>query len=87
MEIRPSIHQIVRLGFRIFLRVQLAACKPNFLSGWRRAAMVMIEELLIFLGGGGGKDERYTSIHSSKLICSAVVFFAGSAGRLRAQFL
>ena len=34
-----SIHpSIVRLGSRIFLRMQLAACELNFYSGWRRAA-------------------------------------------------
>ena len=40
--IHSSIHQNVRLGSRIFLRMQLAVCGANFYSGWRRAAMIMI---------------------------------------------
>ena len=30
----------------LFLRMQLATCEPNFYSGWRRAAMIMIVDFL-----------------------------------------
>jgi hypothetical protein len=63
--------------------MQLAACEPNFYSGWRRAAIVMIVDLLLicfWVEEEGRIMEIHPSIH--QLFGSALVFFVDAAGRL-----
>ena len=74
-EIHPSIRQINLLGCLIFLWGQLAACKPNLSSGWRRAAMMLFVGLLgIALGGGGGKDDGKNTSSVRQLFISTPNF-------------